>query len=185
MIKESIMVLCVILAIIGVVNCSIVVFEAGPYAIILDEHLETMEIGDVTGWQVFGFEPITSRELIKSNYYSLRITSLLEKDNAGVIGIPKFIEISEKPLEDIPLFVPKKVKEISVGRLRPINTTLWTGEINGKTPYFVNFMIDGFYCTVYDPDTYETSVTDFLKNLDIIKKEDLGKYTSELWTKED
>ncbi len=176
----------VLIAMIGMASGSTVIFEAGPYAIIMDKTMDIMDVSNTNFWPgVFGFEPIQSRDLVKSNYYELKFTGLLEKDSSGIIGVPEFIEISEKPLEGGAVFTPKQVKDITVGRLRPVKTTLLTGEYSGKTPYFVEFTVDGFYCRVYNPNTDESSMTDFLQKLDIIKKDDIGKYAANLWSNED
>ena len=94
------------------------------------------------------------------------------------------IEISEKPLGSAYLFTPEAVKEVTVGKIKPLKTTLFTGKTtNDLTPYFVNFTSDEIYCIVYDPNTSETSMTDFLKGFSVIRKADLGKYDlSKLWS---
>jgi hypothetical protein len=187
-IKMLIIALCVILATISMVNGGIVIVEAGPYAIIMDQDIEINEAGGTNFWHVFGFEHVDSRELIRSNYYDLKMTGLFEKDETGFISVPKSIMFSEKPLGTIYFFTPKKVKNVTVGRLNPINTTLWSGTSwadSKKMPYLANFTIDGLYCEVYDPNTSESSITEFLKDLDIIKKDDIGKYASKLWSEKD
>lgn len=165
-------------------DASIIMFEAGPFAIIMDKDIEKTEIGDLELWPTFGFEPVASRELAKENYYNLKIGSVLADGESGLVSkYPMVVEISEKPIEDEFNFIPEAVKEITVGRIYPINTTLYTGKYNGRTPHFVNFSTDGIYCTVYDPNTSETTITEFLNGFSVIRKEDLGKYNlSMIWS---
>ena len=167
------------------VNASTVMFEAGPFAIIMDKDLEIIELTGSDAWTMIGFDPVTSRELIKDNYYSLKVGTVLADGETGLVSrVPMFIEISEKPIDDMYLFVPEEVKNITVGKINPINTTLFTGKpTNGLTPYLVDFASEGIYCVVYDPDTSETSMEDFLKGFSVIRKVDLGKYDlSKLWS---
>lgn len=184
-------VLCAICAFTTSVNAGTVLLEAGPFAIIMDEDMEIREIGDTDLWNLIGFERITSRELIKDNYYNLKMGSVLVDGEVGLVSkYPAWIEISESPSSSVFLFTPIPVKEVTVGRLRPINTTLYTGNfttLSGTqmTPFFVNFSADGIYCTVYKPNTYERSMIEFLENFDVIWKEDLGTYDlAKLWSED-
>ncbi len=184
-------VLCAICAFTTSVNAGTVLFEAGPFAIIMDEDMEIGEIGGADLWSLVGFEPITSRDLIKDNYYNLKIGSVLVDDEAGLVSkYPTSIEISEMPSGSVFLFTPTPVKEVTVGKLRPINTTLYTGNfttLSGTqmTPYFVNFSADDIYCIVYKPNSYERSMIEFLENFDVIWKEDLGTYDlAKLWSED-
>jgi hypothetical protein len=166
-------------------DASTVMLEAGPFAIILDEYLESMKLGGMDLLNTFSFGSITSRELIKENYYNLKIGGVIAKGEYG--SVSKYstqIEVSQKPLGSMFLFTPEVAKEITVGKLRPVNTTLFTGRTeNNLTPYFVNYTVDGIYCIVYNPNTDENSMTDYLKNFDVIPKTDLGKYNlSKLWS---
>lgn len=184
-------VLCAICAFTTSVNAGTVLLEAGPFAIIMDEEMEIYDFGDLESWKLIGFEPITSRELIKDNYYNLKIGSVLVDDEAGLVSkYPTSVEISETPSGSFFLFTPTPVKEVTVGKLRPINTTLYTGNfttLSGTqmTPYFVNFSANGIYCTVYEPNTHERSMIEFLENFDVIWKEDLGTYElAKLWSED-
>lgn len=166
-------------------DASTIIFEAGPFAIITDKDIEIFELGDLKTWSTFGFEQISSRELIKDNYYELKIGTALAKDESGLMSkYPMLIMASEKPLSNTFLFTPSEVKEVTVGRINQINTTLYTGETsNDLTPYFVNYSSNGIYCTVYDPSTSETTITEFLKGFSIIRKADLGNYNlSSIWS---
>jgi|GEM_PF-2542826 len=168
-----------------IVEASTVIFEAGPFAVIMDKDMEIMDIGGAEAWNTIGFEPIISRELVKDNYYNIKIGTVLAKGESGLVSeYPTVIEISEKPIDDTFLFTPEAVKEITVGQLNPVKTTLFTGKTaNDLTPYFVNFTLDEIYCTVYEPNSSETSMTDFLKAFSVIRKKDLGKYDlSKLWS---
>lgn len=170
---------------VATVDASTVVLEAGPFAIVLDEHLEEMDVGGIDLLKTFSFGSVSSRELIKGNYYNLEIGGIIAKGEYGSVSeYPTQIEVSEKPLGSMFLFTPEMVKEITVGKLRPVNTTLYTGNPdNDLTPYFVNYTVDGIYCIVYEPNTDEDSMTDFLKNFDVIRKADLGNYNlSKLWS---
>jgi hypothetical protein len=166
-------------------DASTIIFEAGPFAIIADKNIEIFELGDLETWSTFGFEPITSRELIKDNSYELKMGTTLAKDESGLMSkYPMIIELSEKPTNPVFLFTPIEVKEITVGRINQINTTLYTGRTsNDLTPYFINFTSNGIYCTVYDPNTSETTITDFLKGFSVIRKADLGNFNlSAIWS---
>ncbi len=171
--------------IIATADASTVVLEAGPFAIVLDEHLESMDLAGADLLKTFSFEPVTSRELIKDNYYNLKIGSIIAENEYGSVSkYPTNIEISEKPLEPIYLFTPEAAKKITVGKIRPVNTTLFTGKFGDNlTPYFVNYTVDEIYCSIYTPNTDEDSMTEFLKNFDVIRKTDLEDYSiSKLWS---
>lgn len=102
MIKEISSVLCLILATIGMASCNIVIIEAGPYAIAMGKDIEINEIGSTDYWTTFGFDPITSRDLIKSNYYDLNIGVFAKGTTAS--GTSEIIRFSEKPLGTIFIF---------------------------------------------------------------------------------
>lgn len=175
--------LCILAAI--AVDASTVIFEAGPFAIIMDKDMEIMEIGGAEMWNTIGFEPITSRELAKKNYYDLKIGSAIVDGEYGVVGkYPMIVEVSDEPIDDMLLFTPESVRNITMGKINPINTTLYTGTTSNElTPYFVNFTSDGIYCTVYDPNTSESTITEFLTGFSVIRKADLEKYDlSKLWS---
>lgn len=54
------------------------------------------------------------------------------------------------------------------------------------TPYLVQFTTkDGLYCEILEPNGDEYSITNFLKNVDIIRKEDIRNYVSKLWSEKD
>lgn len=170
---------------VATVDASTVVLEAGPFAIILDEYLEETDAGGMDLLKTFSFGAVSSRELIKENYYNLEIGGVIAKGEYGSVSkYPTQIEVSEKPLGTMFLFTPEAVKEITVGKLRPINATLFTGKTeNDFNPYFVNYTVDGIYCIVYTPNTGEDSMTEFLENFDVIRKTDLKNYDlSKLWS---
>ena len=188
----------VLILVAGISSASTVIFEAGPFIIILNETMEKSELGSLDILPVVWFDPagtlhtmpVKSREklddLLEANYYEFHISSLIGNvDDMGAVGHPTTIMISDKPVEGVGkfAFTPRAVKEVTVGRLQPINTTLYTGEWVKQTPYFVNFTVNGIYCCVYNQNTGERTITDMLKGLDIIRKGDLRQYNlSKLWS---
>jgi hypothetical protein len=190
--KQTLILLALMAIIIPEALASVSVFEAGPFAIILNQNMEKTEIlSSVSTIPVLWFTPVTSklyakesRELIKENYYEFEISDAVLFPDATSINHPMTVFITEnlnRSLSDF-AFTGKPVKEISVGRLRLINTTLYSGDWMEQTPHYVEFSIDGFKCLIYHQDISETSFIERLQNIDIIKKADLKNYTSILWT---
>jgi hypothetical protein len=177
-------------------QASTAILEAGPFAIVLDQDLDVGRYGSYEQWQVIGYEPITTREDVKADAYTLKIweftlldkvkkTALMDTNDYTSIEVRRGTRPPEIRYRGF-TFTPEPVGNVTVGRLRPIETTLYTGSIEGtystKTPYLVAFYVDGISCLVYVVNTDELLMKLFLSRLDVVWKEDLSTYNlTKLW----
>lgn len=168
---------------------SLTMYEAGKVVICVDDDLEVAD----PEWSMFEtypsvyFEPIDSREQVQDNFYKLHLNKIMLMEVGDVtdamIDKPTSIMISDKPLvgSDLFSFEGQPVKNVTVGKLGLVNTTLYTGEWSSQTPHFVTFEGNGFYCCIYNQDISMVSFTEQLARIDVLAKTDLPTYLSRLW----
>jgi len=169
------------------VSANLVMFEAGNAVICIDDELEKKELGDtINFYPSIYFDPVT-REHAKKNEYTLSINeiTITSPEHLGVVSIPIRVMISNMPFDlGIFTFSPTPVKNVVVGKLGRINTTLYNGSLEDQTPYLVTFTDGNLSCCIYDQDGTQKDMEDFLKRIDIISKEELPSKLPLLWTEE-
>lgn len=170
-------------------SASLAMYEAGKAVICIDEDIEKSDLlSAMDVYPAIYFEPITSREEVKDNYYRLLINkiTIMTSMDLATMDKPTSITISDKPLvgEDIFVFdiVPKK--NVSIGKLGLVNTTMYSGDWMDQTPHFVIFSGNGFYCCIYNQDISEKSFLDLIGRVDILNKSELASKLSHLWSEE-
>jgi hypothetical protein len=92
--------------------------------------------------------------------------------------------ISDKPfdLDFYFTFKPEPVKNMSIGRLDLVNTTLYKGSWEEQTPHLAAFTMGNFSCCIYNQDITQDKMEDLLGRIDIVGKEDIATYLPLLWT---
>lgn len=184
--EKAILLAGILLLLSGVTSAEVIVFELGDHVLIADQEFKNDDFVknyisiDVDQFG-FHFHPIT--ELLSPTaldwYYSdddltFKFWNLSNEKNVNV--------------NDSFIWTPHLVGNVSVGRLRQVIAALYTGEFGPenakKTPYYVYFQPDNNTgCRIYSPDTTRTSFTNFLHNMDIISKKEVGDYIQVLWSK--
>jgi len=165
-------------------STSTAIFEAGPFAIITNQGMQKSDLYGIDTIPTFWFDPVTVRELVQENYYKFEISDVVSIGGELSINTPLIIYITENlnaTLNDF-AFTNKAIKEISIGRIRTINTTLYSGDVDGVEPHYVEFFVDGFKCLIYTPDSFESYFIERVQNIDIIRKDDFKNYVDKLWT---
>jgi hypothetical protein len=164
-------------------SASLAIYEAGKAAICIDDTFEKEEIV-FSFYPTIYFEPVTSREQVRNNEYTLIINKIGVLTDRGVILKPIRIMISDNPFDPNTTFsfVPSTVKTVLVGRLGLINTTLYAGSWSEQTPHFVTFTEGNFSCCIYGQDIEQYEIEDFLKRIDVLNKSNLDAFLPLLWT---
>ncbi len=189
LIKLSI--LCIALAMLAAqASATMAMYEAGKAVICIDEDFEKGDssISLFDTYPTIYFEPISSREEVKNNEYNLIFTDIgiMDKSNldVAVVSKPITIMISDLPLDPESLFVfdINPVKNIKIGKLGLVNTTLYNGSWQEQTPHLVAFAEGNFSCCIYGQDIRQKDMEDFLARIDIISKDALSANLPKLWT---
>jgi hypothetical protein len=166
-------------------SASLAMYEAGKAVVCIDDKFEKGEVFLDT-YPTLYFEPVTSREQVSSNEYTLIINKIgiMGSSDFSIIYKPIQVMISDSPfdLAAIFMFTPIPVKTVSVGKLGQINTTLYTGSWSNQTPHLVTFTEGNISCCIYDQDTTQSEMEDFLKRIDVLSKVDLPTLLPLLWT---
>lgn len=166
-------------------SATLAMYEAGKAVICIEDDFEKNDLLTfLDTYPTIYFEPITSREEVKNNEYNLTFTdiSILSNDMSAVAK-PTKIMISDKPfdLTSVFAFESEPVKNISIGRLGVVNTTLYKGSWLEQTPHVVAFTVGNFSCCIYNQDIRQDEMEDLLGRIDIVRKEDLAAYLPRLW----
>jgi len=169
-------------------SSSLAIYEAGNAAICIDHDFEKKDlaISLFDTYPTIYFEPISSREEVKNNEYNLIFTDIGILDNSDLAKVSKPIRImiSDLPfdLESLFVFELNPVKNITIGKLGLINTTLYNGSWQKQTPHLVAFEEGDFSCYIYGQDIDQDDMEEFLAHIDILSKEDLAANLPQLWT---
>jgi hypothetical protein len=168
-------------------TASLTTYEAGNAVICIDDKLEKNDLGNMFDiYPTRYFEPVTSREEVKNNEYTLVISkvTIVSPGDLGMIEKPIRVMISDNPfdLNATFSFLPSPVKTVKIGRLGQINTTLYSGSWSEQTPHLVAFTKGDFSCCIYGQDIDQDEIEDFLKRIDVVNKSDLATYLPLLWT---
>lgn len=185
--KKLVLLLTIFSLIIVHAAASLAMYEAGKAVICIDEKFEKNDLGNMFDvYPATYFEPVTSREEVKNNEYTLVVNevTIMSPGDIGMVGKPIRIMISDNSfdLDATFSFKPSPVKSISMGRLGLINTTLYTGEWSKQTPHLVAFTEENFSCCIYGQDIEQDEMEEFLGKIDVVSKEDLATFLPKLWT---
>jgi len=195
--KLSIAILFLVFAsLVAPVSASVVMFEMGDYAVVLNKDMDITDSSLKIWPMLAGFKSPESRAEFASGSYTLQLRTLLgdASDDAGLIVPGPDIYIwnatlnGKQDMNDNLIYIPESSGNVKIGRMNPINTTLYKGEFNlsdglKRTPFFVYLSLDkNFRCWIYNPDARESDFLELLQNIDIIAKKDLCKYDRVLWT---
>jgi hypothetical protein len=168
-------------------SATLAMYEAGKAVICIDDDFEKNEIGSMVDYYpTLYFEPANSREEVRNNEYTFVKTdvSIMTPGDLAIVTKPIRVMISDDAIDinESFTFVPNPVKNISIGKLGLINTTLYAGSWEDQTPHLVAFTEGNFSCCIYGQDIKQDEIEDFLSKIDVISKEDLADYLPKLWT---
>jgi hypothetical protein len=185
--KKTALILFVLTLTIIQATASLTIYEAGKVAICIDEKFEKTELGSMFDiYPTRYFEPVKSRDEVKNNEYTLVISkvTIVSPGDLGMVDKPIRVMISDNPfdLNATFSFISLPVKNVQVGRLGQINTTLYNGSWSEQTPHLVTFSEGNFSCCIYGQDIKQDDMEDFLSRIDVVDKSDLATYLSSLWT---
>jgi hypothetical protein len=186
---KSLAIGCIILILLAAQgSASLAMYEAGKAVICIDDDFEMddSKLSLLEMYPTIYFEPISSREDVRNNNYNLIFTDIgiLSKSDFATVFKPIRIMISDQPFDPVSTFTfkPTPAKNITVGKLGLVNTTLYSGSWEKQTPHFVTFTEGNFSCCIYGQDIDQEEMEDFLKRIDVVNKSDLAIYLPSLWT---